>query len=128
MVGETESMDMIETLNQEFDVVVNENEQLKKQLETLQVIVNRLDHELDTCKKHYSEDCPECCSCSSRIEYDEEFVVATLSHSRGVRTHRMCQDCIDDGLLYIYREWPVPDNHETYKFKFMNGSSEVDDS
>ena len=130
MAGETETMDMIEKLNDEFDVVVNENAQLKKEIELLKGTINCRNYQLDKCKKHYSHDeIPECFSCDHRLEYDEEFVVCTAQGPiqrwyETLRPNFICQDCIDDGCLQTYKE----EEDFLWIFTFMNGSSEVDDS
>ena len=131
-IGETESMDMIEILNQEFDVVANENEQLKKEIEQLKGTINCRDYQLDKCKNHYSEVASfvRCKSCKSEIEYDDEFVhCATTSARGGTLCQRICQDCIDDGELQD-NKWQRLSRIDgsPWIFTFMNGSSEVDDA
>ena len=129
-IGETESMDMIEILNQEFDVVINENEQLKKEIEQLKGTINCRDYQLDKCKNHYSAVASfVCCKvCNSAIEYDDEFVhcATTNTPCSDHVCQRICQDCIDDGELQ-HNKWKHP-CHDPWIFTFMNGSSEVDDA
>ena len=130
MAGETETMDMIEKLNDEFDVVVNENDELKKEIELLKGTINCRNYQLDKCTKHYSHDeIPECFSCDHRLQYDEEFVVCKAQGPiqrwyETLRPNFICQDCIDDGCLQTYKE----EEDFLWIFTFMNGSSEVDDS
>ena len=121
---------IISQLEYIFDVVVNENDELKKEIELLKGTINCRNYQLDKCKKHYSHDeIPECFSCDHRLEYDEEFVVCTAQGPiqrwyETLRPNFICQDCIDDGELQHYRHPP----HDPWIFTFMNGSSEVDDS
>ena len=118
MAGETETMDMIEKLNDEFDVVVNENAQLKKEIELLKGTINYFPQQLEKCKEHYEDHDVHCNSCMHLIEYDEEFVIMKGGN---MCEKKICQECIDDDALADYR-------HPGYKFTWMNGSSEVDDS
>ena len=121
MAGETESMYMIETLNQEFDVVVNENEQLKKEIELLKRTINYFPQQLEKCKEHYEDHDVHCYSCMHLIEYDEEFVIMK---GGSMCEKKICQECIDDDALAPY----LDENNEDapingFKFTWMNGSS-----
>jgi len=121
-IGETESMDMIEILNQEFDVVINENEQLKKEIEQLKGTINCRDYQLDKCKKHWHGVDIKCYSCGWLIEYDEEFVKVAGGRSCGLKN--ICQGCIDYDVLEIYLN-PGDEflPYGEYKFTWMNGAS-----
>jgi len=128
-IGETESMDMIEILNQEFDVVINENEQLKKEIEQLKGTISCRDYQLKTCKKHYEGNDVHCYSCHHVTEYDEKYVVVEWGSATmgGRRIH--CQECIDDfsSVLGLF-DGQYDEDHEDapiggYKFTWMNGAS-----
>jgi len=73
MAGETESMYMIETLNQEFDVVVNENDQLKKEIELLKEKLIESESKKDKVKEYYCQQYgpPSCDNCNDLIYYGE---------------------------------------------------------
>lgn len=113
MAGETESMYMIETLNQEFDVVVNQNDELKKELETLKQQLIESESKKDKIKEYYCQPCgPKSCDqCQELIYYGEEYNecrklwdIPAENHQPVYEIETYCKDCIGD-LLNLEYGW-----------------------
>ena len=100
MAGQTEAMDMIEKLNDEFNVVVNQNDILKKEIETLKEQLEESECKQEWIKEYYynNESGPPCCSqCSSLIYYGEgysEFKKEIMPDIYELETY--CKDCTGD--------------------------------
>jgi len=100
MAGETESMYMIETLNQEFDIVVNENDELKKEIETLKEKLKVSESKKDIINEYYCQQCgpPSCDQCCELIYYGQAYAVFRkrwdIPEVYEVETY--CMDCKGD--------------------------------
>ena len=98
-IGQTEAMDMIETLNHEFDVVVNENDQLKKDIETLKEKLKVSESKKDIINEYYCKPCGpvSCDQCQELIYYGEgysEFRKERMPDIYEIETY--CKDCTGD--------------------------------
>ena len=107
-IGQTEAMDMIETLNQEFDVVVNENDQLKKDIETLKEKLKVSESKKDIINEYYCNECgpPSCDQCSELIYYGQAYAEFKkewdIPDVYEVETY--CMDCKKD-ILNLENGW-----------------------
>ena len=106
-VGQTEAMDMIETLNQEFDVVVNQNDILKKEIEILKEQLKVSESKKDKINEYYCNECgpPSCSQCSDLIYYGQsysEFSKEVMTDIYEVELY--CIDCTGD-ILNLQDGW-----------------------
>jgi hypothetical protein len=108
MAGETETMDMIEKLNDEFNVVVNQNDILKKEIELLKEKLKVSESKKDKIKDYYCQPCGpvSCDQCQELIYYGEEYNECKkpwdVSDVYQIETY--CKDCIGD-LINLEYGW-----------------------
>ena len=99
-IGQTEAMNMVEILNDEFDAVVNENDQLKKEIETLKEKLKVSESKKDKINEYYCNECgpPSCDQCQELIYYGQAHAVFSrlwdISQVYEVETY--CMDCKSD--------------------------------
>lgn len=111
LIGQTDAMEMVERLNAEFDIVVDQNDIFKKQIETLKEKLkvseskreNVLNYypkvKVDSGGVHYGV--PLCEQCNNVIYYGEAY-----SEFSGIRSRVeiYCKDC-SGNAIHVQDGW-----------------------
>ena len=90
-IGDTQTMDMIEKLNNEFDEVVDENQTLKEEIKKLKDELIKSQSIQISIKDYYSDynGPPSCDNCNDLIYYGQSY----CEYSSERYTEKYCRHC-----------------------------------